>query len=158
MNDKELKYKTNQVMFNLMKQKGVIAPVDVLMGIGILSKTDYEHWRRGSIDYLERVCKINLSKLSTVNREIRAFAKKNNLKASWTHYNQWSSSKNKDKSATPKQRYLNAQSTHTQRELRFSKSGDENIERRYATHYIGNKMLDVIKERHARAKNHNSEE
>ena len=153
MNDKELKHKTNQVMFDLMKQKGVIAPVDVLMGIGVLSKMDYELWRRGGIDFLERVCKINLRKLSTINREMRAFAKKNNLKASWTYYNQWSGGKTKNKNH-------NHNNPNKPTKLRFSKSGDENIERNYATHYISQQTLDELKElkeRRQQAENQSTE-
>ena len=138
MNDKEIKHKTNQAMFALMNEKGVIAPVDVLMAIGVLSKPDYERWRRGDmrrgdIDYLERVCKINLGKLSTLLREMREFAGKNNLKPSWTFYKRWSGGKVKRKSAQPEK-------------LRFSKSGAENIERSYATHYISQKTLDRLKD------------
>ena len=122
MNDGEIKHKVNVAMFELMKSTGVIAPVDVLIGIGVLSKEDYERWRNGQVDYLERVCKANLRKLSTVMREMRAFAKKNELKASWTYYHGWGKSKDK--------------------KLRFSKSGEDNIERGYATHFISQQTLD----------------
>lgn len=121
MNDGELKHKVNVAMFDLMKSTGIVAPVDVLMGIGVLSKQDYEKWRNGNIDYLERVCKINLKKLSTVMKEMRSFAKKNELKPSWTYYHGWAKNKHN--------------------KLRFSKSGDENIERSYATHFISHKTL-----------------
>ena len=89
MNDKELKHKVNTAMYALMKDKGVTSSVEVLMAIGVLSKENYERWQMGKVDYLERVCQINLRKLSTINREIRAFAEKNNLKPSWTDYRRW---------------------------------------------------------------------
>ena len=108
-----------------MKTTGIIVPVDVLMSTGVLSKTDYENWRHGKVDYLERVCKVNLRKLSTLMHEIRAFASKNDLKPSWTYYHGWA--KNKDA------------------KLRFSKSGDESIERGYATHFISKQTLDTLK-------------
>ena len=117
MNSKELHDKVNSVMYALIKEKGVASPVEVLMAIGVLSKENYERWRDGHVDYLERVCQINLSKLSDVNREMRAFAKKNNLKASWTDYHR--KTKRGDKIR-----------------LRFSKSGAENIERAYATRFV----------------------
>jgi hypothetical protein len=41
------------------------------------------------VDCLERVRKVNLSKLSFIMLEIRSYASKNNLKASWTFYKQW---------------------------------------------------------------------
>ena len=117
MNNKELHQKVNSAMYSLIKQKGIASPVEVLIEMGVLSKEDCERWRFGKIDYLERVCKINLSKLSTINHEIRVFARKNDLKASWTFYKRWGCKGKKIK-------------------LRFSKSGDEQIERSYATHYV----------------------
>jgi hypothetical protein len=104
-------------MYSLIKQKGIASPVEVLIEIGVLSKEDCERWRFGKVDYLERVCKINLSKLSTINHEIRVFARKNDLKPSWTYYKRWGCKGKKI-------------------QLRFSKSGGEQIERLYATHYI----------------------
>lgn len=117
MNDKEIQSKVNLAMYTIIKRKGSVAPVDVLISIGVLSKADYENWRFGrGVDYLERVCKINLRKLSTINRAIRTYAKQHNLKPSWTDYRKW------------------GKCEHSR--LRFSKSGNENIERQYATHYI----------------------
>jgi hypothetical protein len=87
-----------------------------------LSKADHENWRNGRVDCLERVCKINLKKLSTISREIRAYAKHQNLKALWTDYRKWGKGVNI--------------------RLRFSKSGDEQIERFYATHHVGQAKID----------------
>jgi len=137
LNDKELKQKVNTAIYTLLKEKGFVAPVDVLMVVGVLSSVDYERWRCGAVDYLERVCKINLSKLSKIHAEIRAYAKRNNLKASWTFYNQWKSGKSKSK----------GNSATKARKLRFSKSGNENIENQYATHYIGQLKVAKAKER-----------
>ena len=117
MNDKELRNKVHSAMYSLIKEKGSASPAEVLMAADILSKADYESWRGGRIDYLERACKTTLRKLSLVNREIRAFAEKNGLKPSYTAC----------------VRHVRVKSIR----LRFSKSGDENIERQYATHYLG---------------------
>ena len=115
-NDHELKVKVHSAMYHLIKDKGVASPVEVLISIGALSKDDYERWRNGKVDYLERVCKVNLRKLSLINHEIRSYSQKHDLKPSWTAYNKWGKG-NKTR-------------------LRFSKSGDECIERFYATHYL----------------------
>ena len=144
VNDKQIKQKVNDVMYAMMKEKGVIAPVDVLMEVGVLSKTDYEAWRRGGVPFLEKVCKVNLRKLSTINREMRAFAKKNNLKSSWTYYKQWSNGK-------PKVKKGGQGKPATPPKLRFSKSGDENIEKQYATHFISHTTLGEIKKRRQQA-------
>jgi len=117
MNNIELRKKVHSAMYNLIKQNGIASPVEVLVEIGVLSKEDCEKWRFGKLDYLERACKINLSKLSTINHEIRVFARKNDLKPSWTYYKRWGCKGKKI-------------------QLRFSKSGEEQIERLYATHYV----------------------
>jgi len=78
-------------MYMQIKDKGVAAPIEVLIAIGVLSKKDYERWRFGKVDYLERICKINLHKLSFVNHEIHAYARKHDLRPSWTFYKKWGS-------------------------------------------------------------------
>lgn len=64
MNNQELTKKVHDAVANKISQRGYTAPVDVLMEIGILTKQKYEEWRNGRVDYLERVCTSNLSKLS----------------------------------------------------------------------------------------------
>ena len=132
-NDKELQAKVHSAMYHQIKDKGMASPVEVLIAIGALSKEDYERWRFGKVDYLERVCNINLRKLSLVNHEIRAYARKHNLKPSWTFYKKWGAKKKGKSESTTK--------------LRFSKSGDENIEKQYATHYVGQQKITEANER-----------
>ena len=138
-NDKELQVKVHSSMYTQIKEKGVASPVEVLIAIGALSKADYERWRNGQVDFLERVCKINLRKLSFVNHEIRAYARKHDLKASWTFYNKWGKKRKGGDGKTIK--------------LRFSKSGDENIEKQYATHYVGQQKVAEAKERRQEREN-----
>jgi len=125
MNDEELKYKVNQAMYDLMTSTGVVAPVEVMQKVGVLTKENYEKWRNGQVDYLARVCTCNLSKLSALMKEVRTFAKKNELKSSWAYYHGWAKAKDK--------------------KLRFSKSGDDIIERSYATSYISHKTVNELK-------------
>ena len=127
MNNIELQGKVRSAMYTLIKENGIATTVEVLIRVGVLSKEDCEKWRFGKIPYLEKVCKVNLGKLSTIHREIRAYAKKNNLKPSWTYYKRWG---------------LNGKII----QLRFSKSGDEQIERLYATHYISQQKVKQTKE------------
>ena len=132
MNNKELHDKVHAAMYSLIKEKGVASPAEVLMAIGVLSKEDYENWRFGrGVPYLERACKINLSKLATVNHEIRVFARKNSLKASWSAYMRFGR-----KGKPPIK-------------LRFSKSGEDSIERAYATHFVSQGKVQEAQERHA---------
>ena len=64
MNEKELIGKIHSSMYHQLQTRGYAAPVDVLIDTGILPKQKYEDWRFGRIDYLERVCTVNLRKLS----------------------------------------------------------------------------------------------
>ena len=119
MDNKEIIGKVQDSMYRQLQKNGVAVPVQVLIDLGVLSVEDYENWRFGRVDYLERVCRINLHKLDGVIKGIRTYARKNSLKASWTFYRQWG---RKGKKPTVK--------------LRFSKSGNETVENDYATHYI----------------------
>lgn len=125
MDKKNFTGQIHNAMYQSIKKKGYASPVDVLIDIGVLSKEDYERWRFGKVDFLERVCKVNLRLLSNIMKEIRAYASKNNLKASWTCYHQWG--KNKE------------------HKLRFSKSNNENIERNYATHFVDVNAIEELK-------------
>ena len=120
-------------MYILIKENGIASPAKVLIAIGALSKEDYERWRFGKVDCLERVCKINLRKLSFVNHEIHAYAHKHGLKPSWTYYKQWGANKKSSEGKAVM--------------LRFSKSGNEGIEKQYATHYVGQQKVAEAKER-----------
>lgn len=118
MNNGEIIEKVNNSMYQQIQSRGFATPVQVLMDIGVLSEKDHERWRTGQIDYLERVCIINLHKLSFIMKQVRAYAKRANLKPSWTFYKVWG---RKGKSTI---------------KLRFSKYGREEVERQYATHYV----------------------
>ena len=127
MDNKNIVGQIHNSMYTQLQKAGYATPVQVLIDLNVLSKTNYEKWRFGKIDYLERVCKINLSKLSAIMKEIRAYAKKNNLKSSFTFYNQWGNKK-----------------IRGTRKLRFSKNGKEEIEIAYATHYVSLRLQKCI--------------
>jgi hypothetical protein len=118
MNNEQLKLKVIDASEKLLEQKGFVAPVEVLIAIGALAKNNYEAWRRGSVPYLERVCTMNLSKISLVLQEINKYANSKDLKASFTAYNQWGKNQR----------------------LSFSKSGNKKKDKQYSTHYI-NKVV-----------------
>ena len=82
MNNQELISKVHSAMYVQCRKRGYAAPVDVLMDLGVLPKQKYEDWRFGKVDYLERVCNVNLHKLSTIMHEMRVYAQKAGLKPS----------------------------------------------------------------------------
>lgn len=134
MNNADLIKKVNASMYQQCQHRGYAAPVDVLMDIGILPKQKYEDWRFGKVDYLERVCTANLNKLSSVLHQMRVYAKKADLKPSFCYYKRWGVKK---KGGQGKKPVI---------PLRFSKSGDPEIEKWYATHFVDTKQIAALKE------------
>ena len=100
----------------LLSSGNVVTPVDVLIGMGLLTREQLEDWRRGRMPYLERIIDCNLARLGRLLRILRFHAHDLNLEPSWTAYMRWGKG--------PKQR------------LRFSKSGDPKVEEAYATHFV----------------------
>ena len=87
MNNKELEGKINNYTSHLIKEKGYVCSVDMLLELEYLSKKDYDAWRLGKVEYLEKVCKVNLGKLSMVNKIIRKISINRSFEKSWTEYN-----------------------------------------------------------------------
>lgn len=135
MNEKELIGRIHSAMYQQCQRRGYAAPVDVMMEIGVLPKQKYEDWRFGRVDYLERVCTVNLKKLSFIMRQMRLYAQKAGLKPSFCYYRRWGVKKKSGQGHKPVI------------QLRFSKSGNPEIERWYATHFVDTKQIERLKER-----------
>ncbi len=100
----------------LLQRGMVVAPVDVLVGMGVLLPQRLADWRRGRVPYLERVINGNLARLSRLLRVMRFHAHDLNLMPSWTAYMRWGKG--------PRQRLL------------FTKTGEPKLEKAYATHFV----------------------
>lgn len=94
----------------------VVAPVDVLVAMGVLDPKALEDWRFGRVPYLERVIQGNLTRLSRLLRILRFHAHDLNLVPSATAYMRWGKG--------PKQR------------LRFTKTSDKKLEEAYSRHFV----------------------
>lgn len=123
MNEQEVNGAVHNSMYHQILKNGYATAVQVLIDLKVLSKEDYEKWRFGKVDYLERVCKINITRLGFILHSMQDYGKQQDLKDSFTYYKRWGT-KGKDSV-----------------KLRFSKSGNENVEKRYATHYVKSKDL-----------------
>lgn len=129
MNNIDLDNEIKKLVSKNRFDKGYVCAVDILIQLDYLTNKDYEEWRFGRVDYLEKVCKVNLSKLTLINKLIRKYSTDLGLQSSWTGYNQFGKG--------------------TNRRLRFSKTGDKNIEARYSTHYIDIKRIEELKTKKA---------
>ena len=99
-----------------LQSQNFVAPIRVFISLGLLENHDVDNWRKGRIPYLERVVKFNLAKASRILRILRFHAHDLNLKAFITAY---------------KRNTVGAKIP-----LRFSKTGERNIEEAYARHFV----------------------
>lgn len=116
MNRVDLQKKLRLITNELLCEKGYIAFVDVFMALGYLCQVDYDAWRNKRLPFLEKAIKVNLGKINFIMKTIAADSRKGKLRESITQYHSWGK---KDK-----------------RKLQFSKTGDRNIEKTYATHFL----------------------
>jgi hypothetical protein len=100
----------------ILAKGNVVAPVDVLVNMGMLGPSDLENWRFGRVPYLERVIHGSLSRLSRLLRILGFHCHDLNLAASQTAYVKWGKGKR-----TP---------------LRFTKTGEPRLEKVYARHFV----------------------
>ncbi|GIK97169.1 MAG: hypothetical protein BroJett029_13780 [Alphaproteobacteria bacterium] len=98
-----------------LARNGYAAPVDVLTGIGWLPASTLEAWRQGRTPYLEEGVNANPSRISDAMKLFRAWASQKGLRPSETAY---------------------VARQPSRPALRFSKSGDSDVERNYRTHFV----------------------
>ena len=108
--------KIERVVATILEKDKVVRPIDVLIGMQLLSRDDLQEWRCGRIPYLEQVISSNLTRLSRLLRILRFHVHDLKLVPSATAYLRHGSG--------PKQR------------LRFTKTGDAKLEKVYSTHFV----------------------
>ena len=101
---------------NILYKQNYVSCINVLISMGWLKQVHFEDWRRGRVPYLEKVIEANLGKISYAMQCFRKWAIMKGLKPSSTAYLTWGKG--------------------AKRKLRFSKSGNHNIELAYSTHYV----------------------
>jgi hypothetical protein len=104
---------------------GVVAPVDVLTGIGWLPPSLVEQWRRGRVDNLESQAAVTADRLATALDVLRGWAEQKGLTPTETAY---------------------VAATRDRRALRFTGGGDEDVERAYRTHWMSPSLSDARRE------------
>jgi hypothetical protein len=108
--------KIEHVVATILEKDKVVRPIDVLVGMQLLSRDNPQEWRCERIPYLEQVISCNLTRLSRLLRILRFHVHDLKLVPSTTAYRRHGSG--------PKQR------------LRFTKTGDAKLEKAYCTHFI----------------------
>jgi len=115
-NERDLESRVIRAAEAALSHKQFVSAIDVLCGMGLLHESQVDLWRRGRIDFLERVIQGNLNKISSSMAIFRHWAWEKGLKPSETAYVR------RTRGGTLP--------------LRFSKSGDPEIEKNYHTHYV----------------------
>jgi hypothetical protein len=93
-----------------------VSAIDVLRGMGLLAPSKVDAWRKGQVEFLERVIQGNLHKISSSMAMFREWGREKGLQPSETHYVRRTRNGTVD--------------------LQFSKSGDPEIEKQYRTHFV----------------------
>lgn len=105
-----------RAVLEILATEKVVAPLEVLVRMGVLRAEDVEAWRFGRVPFLEQVIQGNLSKLRRFLRILGFFCHDLKLTARQTAYMRWGKG--------PK------------RPIRFTKTGEPRLERIYARHFV----------------------
>ena len=113
-NYREDKYypKIVKVVDKILINDSEVKPLDVFFKMGMIEKKKIDLWEKGQVPYLEMVLQGSLSKLNRILIILRFHAHDLNLSPKITSYKKG------------------------KKILRFSKSGDSNLEESYSRHFI----------------------
>ncbi len=124
----DIERRVARVAEDAQAERKFVSAIEVLVGMGWLEPRRVDAWRQGRVDCLERVVGANLGKISTAMRAFRRWAQARGLKPSETVY---------------------LTRTRDRRRLRFSVSGDPEIERSYRTHWVSPELSERKRARRA---------
>jgi hypothetical protein len=113
--EQRLEQRVTRVAEAVLAERKVVAPVDVLVGLGWLAPRRVDHWHQGRVPCLEDAVDAGSGKVSTSMRLFDRWARARGLQPSETAY---------------------LARTRDRRPLQFSESGDPAIERAYRTHWV----------------------
>jgi hypothetical protein len=127
MNRGRIKERVGEIAYHRLQQQGYVRPLDILLGLGWLNPVHDEKWRKGEVPYLESVVQANLGKVSFAMKEFRRWALARGLKPSETAYV--------------------ARTRGPKEPLKFSRTGDPDIELAYRTHYVSAALTEKKREK-----------
>jgi len=115
MTRKSLNGRVTQAAEAAFAEQKYVSAIDVLIGLGWLTSSHIDRWRQGRIDVLERFAPVDPSKVAAALSAFQHWAQDQQLTPSETEY---------------------VARTRDRRPLRFSVSGDADVERMYRTHWV----------------------
>jgi hypothetical protein len=126
MSRPQITARVRRVAEQTLAEKGYVAPIDVLMGLGWLAPARVDEWRQGRLPALESVVQANLSKVSEAMGDFRRWANERGLVPSPTEY---------------------VARTRDRRPLQFSVSGSPSIEEAFHTHWVSPRLSEAKRRR-----------
>lgn len=111
-----------------VSKQGFVSAIDVFRGLGWLDEATVVSWRKGQLPCLERGVRANLSRISEAMKLLRKWAASAGLSPSETSY---------------------VRKVPGKPRLRFSVSGEANIERLYRTHWVSKALANERREKKA---------
>ena len=115
-NTSKLESRVVQAAEAALEDHKFVSPIEVLLGMGRLALSHIQQWRQGRINYLEELVQANLQQIADILHTFRQWALAKGLQPSETSYMRHGRGGNQ--------------------ELRFSASGNAEIERLYRTNYV----------------------
>lgn len=109
-----------------LAERRFVSPIDVLVGLRWLQPARIDEWRQGRVDCLELATTVDPTKLTAAMRVLGRWAQRRGLVPSETAY---------------------VARTRDRRSLRFSTSGDPDLERAYRTHWVSPELSANRRER-----------
>ncbi len=113
---RDLRTRVVQAAEAALADHSYVSALDVLRGMRLLEQSHIDAWRRGQVDFLEQTIQSNLHKISSSMAMFREWARQKGLRPSETRYVRHTRGGTVD--------------------LRFSKSGEPEIEKGYRTHFV----------------------
>src|SRR5258705_12356599 len=83
-NQSKLESRVHRAAEAALSRQQYVSAIDVLCGMGLLASAQVDSWRKGRVDFLERVIQGNLKKISLSMATFRRWAGENGLKPSET--------------------------------------------------------------------------
>jgi hypothetical protein len=81
-NQSKLESRVHRAAEAALSRQKYVSAIDVLCGMGLLATPHVDDWRKGRVDFLERVIQANLSKISSSMAIFRRWAGEKGLKPS----------------------------------------------------------------------------
>lgn len=124
--DKRLEERVIAAARAALADRQVVSAIDVLLGLGWLSRSGEQAWRQGRMPYLEAAVTTNPSKVSNAMRFFCRWAQREGLQSSDASY---------------------LARSPARRSLRFSRGGEASIERAYRTLWLSPRLSQRERER-----------